>query len=234
MSNGTKFIIFLSGAVVGSLATWCLAKGKYKQIADEEIMSVKAFYKKQAEALATTEIVKNYASFVDAVTKGNIPVCNEICEKMGRIQDVINNIDTVKSIAETAKAKPDLVNYNGRYQSIVKENAYNQSTESYPENDMKGEKSMIPYVITPEEFGQNDEYDIISLTYYSDGVLTDENDEIIENQEAMVGHGSLSRFGEYENDMVYVRNDTIACDYEITRDEATYSSIYSFPDSEET
>ena len=34
-----------------------------------------------------------------------------------------------------------------------------------------------PYVISPEEFGEVEEYEKISLTYYADEVLADENDE---------------------------------------------------------
>ena len=44
-----------------------------------------------------------------------------------------------------------------------------------------------PYVISPEEFGDFDEYTKLSLTYYSDGVLADENDEIVDDIDETVG-----------------------------------------------
>ena len=34
-------------------------------------------------------------------------------------------------------------------------------------------------VISPDEFGDNSDYDKIELSYYDDGFLTDDNDEII-------------------------------------------------------
>lgn len=73
-----------------------------------------------------------------------------------------------------------------------------------------------PYVISPEEVGNTDEdYDLISLNYYEDGVLADDWDEPIEDVERVVGKDSLNHFGEYEDDSVYVRNDRLKCEYEI-------------------
>lgn len=73
-----------------------------------------------------------------------------------------------------------------------------------------------PYVIPPEEFGNDaDEYDLISLNYYEDGVLADDWDDVIEDIDRVVGKDSLTHFGEYEDDSVYVRNDRLKCEYEI-------------------
>ncbi len=79
-----------------------------------------------------------------------------------------------------------------------------------------------PYVISPDEFGEKDEYEQISLTYYSDGVLADEDDEIVEDADSVIGEDSLERFGEYEEDSVFVRNDRLKCDYEILKDQRNY------------
>jgi hypothetical protein len=86
----------------------------------------------------------------------------------------------------------------------------------------------IPYVITPEEFSEYDDYDNISLTYYADGVLTYENNEIIEDIEETVGEDSLNHFGEYEEDSVYVRNDGKKTDYEILLDLRNYSDVIKY------
>ena len=80
------------------------------------------------------------------------------------------------------------------------------------------------YVISPEEFGNND-YDAESLNYYADGVLTNSWDEVIEDVDGFVGEDSLTRFGEYEDDCVYVRNEVLQTDYEILLDERKFSDI---------
>ena len=80
-------------------------------------------------------------------------------------------------------------------------------------------------MIPPEQFGDDEEYEQISLTYYADGVLADENDEVIEDVEDAVGIDPLNHFGEYEDDSVFVRNDARKCDYEILLDQRTYSEV---------
>lgn len=93
-----------------------------------------------------------------------------------------------------------------------------------------GDEVAKPYVIKPEEFGQtDDDYDLISLNYYADGVLTDDFDDIIEDVEGTVGEDSLSHFGEYENDTVYVRNDARKVDYEICLDNRKFSEVVDIP-----
>ncbi len=72
-----------------------------------------------------------------------------------------------------------------------------------------------PYVISPGEFGENSNYMQVSLTYFSDHILTDEDRDIIEDVEGTIGLHSLNAFGEYEEDAVFVRNDRLKCDYEI-------------------
>ena len=82
-----------------------------------------------------------------------------------------------------------------------------------------------PYVIPPEEFDDSDEYAKLSLTYYSDGVLADENDEIVDDINETVGADFANHFGEYEDDSVFVRNNRLKCDYEILRDNRSYSDV---------
>lgn len=113
------------------------------------------------------------------------------------------------------------------YESIINENAYrNYSTPKGSENEVKEEKEVDrPYVIPPEEYDEND-YETESLTYYSDGVLTDMYDNIIEDVEGTVGKDSLTHFGEFEDDSVFVRNDERKTDYEILLDSDKYYDKY--------
>ena len=81
-----------------------------------------------------------------------------------------------------------------------------------------------PYVISPDEFGED--YETETLTFYSDGVLVYYiSDELVEDVDATIGSDSLSHFGEYEDDAVYVRNDSLKKDFEILRDSMKYSEV---------
>ena len=83
-----------------------------------------------------------------------------------------------------------------------------------------------PYVISPDEFGEFGDYEKISLTYFADGVLTDENNyPLDEDSYELVGRESLTHFGEYEEDSVFVRNDAAKCDYEILLDQRMYADV---------
>lgn len=95
-----------------------------------------------------------------------------------------------------------------------------EDTNTEEDHDMTNE----PYVISPEEFGEKD-YDTVSLTYYSDGVLEDDFGNIIENIEGTIGIDSLNTFGEYEDDSVFVRNDDLETDYEILLDVRSYREM---------
>ena len=82
-----------------------------------------------------------------------------------------------------------------------------------------------PYIIEPAEYGEFEDYDLISLTYYADGVLVDDGGEPMENIDEAVGLESLNHIGEFEPDAIHVRNDKRKVDYEILYDYALYSDI---------
>lgn len=94
--------------------------------------------------------------------------------------------------------------------------------EYHPDADNKVKK---PYVISPDEFGEDINRTQISLTFYADGVLTDDRDEVVTNVDELIGADSLNHFGEYEDDSVFVRDDRLNCEYEILLDERNYSDV---------
>lgn len=82
-----------------------------------------------------------------------------------------------------------------------------------------------PYVIRPEEFGDNS-YDqaCYCLTYYADGVLADDWDEELDIDE-LIGKEPLEHFGDYATDILHVRNESRNADYEIVRDPRNYADV---------
>ena len=86
------------------------------------------------------------------------------------------------------------------------------------------EKDIRPYVIRPEELGDQIGYDVIELTYYADGVVAEE-DDVMDDVDEVIGIDSLGHFGQFEEDAVCVRNDRLKCDYQILLDERKYSDV---------
>lgn len=115
--------------------------------------------------------------------------------------------------------KPDIMTFAAK---LHKEGYTDYTTTSVDPNLEVGKR---PYVISPDEFGLDDEYTKITLYYYIDGVIADEMDEVVDNVDETVGQDAVSHYGEYEDDCVYVRNDARRCDYEILRSLQAYSEV---------
>ncbi|GHU53693.1 hypothetical protein AGMMS49975_12460 [Clostridia bacterium] len=149
-----KFVIFMIGAVVGSVAAWKFLKGKYERIAQEEIDSVK---------------------------------------------DIFSKRETVSAVVEV---------------------------ESPAVDDKKEEVKPVdaPYVISPDEFGEFDDYELITLYFYDDAIVADDNGDVLEDVENTIGFESLGQFNDYV-DEIHVRNNRLKCDYEVLKDEKKYSDI---------
>lgn len=119
--------------------------------------------------------------------------------------DIRANVDIIKS--------QGYVDYSGSGKEIKKE---------VPDVEK-------PYVIAPTEFDELDDYESESLVYYADGVLTDDQSNLIDDVDAIIGRDSLTHFGEYEDDSVFVRNDRIKTDYEILLDPRKYTDVFVDP-----
>lgn len=110
------------------------------------------------------------------------------------------------------------------YEDIIDEMAYTAKNDEKGGSESMKKEKMIE-VIPPDEFGEDDDYDLISITYYADGVLADDGNYPIDDVEDTVGPDALDSFGEWEDDAVYVRNDKRKCYYEILRDVENYSDL---------
>lgn len=101
---------------------------------------------------------------------------------------------------------------------------YAELTNLYSNEKGGAEKVRVkkPYVISPYDFGELDGYRKIDLTYYADGILEDDDGEIVTDVDELIGEGSLNTFGEYEDDAVFVRNERLQTDFEILKDYRTY------------
>lgn len=102
-------------------------------------------------------------------------------------------------------------------------NAYDELVNKY-NNEKGGAEEMVerPYVISPYDFGELDDYRQFELTYYADGTLEDEDYNIVTDVDDLIGQTSLYTFGEYEDDAVFVRNERLRSDFQILKDYRTY------------
>lgn len=81
---------------------------------------------------------------------------------------------------------------------------------------------ILPYVISEDEYGEKD-YDEVTLLYYADKVLADDEDNVIENILDTVGY-SLNNFEKDQYlEQLLVRNEEEEVDYTILKSLKTYS-----------
>ena len=107
---------------------------------------------------------------------------------------------------------------------VIENEEYSSDDEDCIVKVDNGPEFIKPYVISPDEFGED--YEMVSLMYYADGTLADDDDEIISDHETVIGD-ALEHFGEYEDECVHVRNDNTKIDYEILLSEKTFSEVYN-------
>lgn len=168
--------------------------------------------------------IKSIMIFAIGASAGAIVTWKLIKDKYKKIAQ--EEIDSVKEVYFTKKAENKNPSVDNKaikdYSKLTADLGYT-STET--KKEVKEEKPLNkPYIISPDEFGEN-EYDIVSLNYYADGVLADDFDVIIDDVESTVGTDSLTHFGEYEDDSVFVRNDELKIDYEILRDTRKFEEV---------
>ena len=172
-------------------------------------------------------------AFVFGVATGAAVTWKVVKTKYERIAQ--EEIDSVKEVFgkrfEPKKFEPKKFETGvvEEYKEVITDCGY-----SAEPNTKKGDEAVdLPFVITPDEYGDFDDYDLVSLTYYADGVLTDSADEPILNEDLddFVGRDFANHFGEYEDDSVFIRNDRLKIDYEILRDLRTYEDVVGKPSS---
>lgn len=191
-----KAFAFAIGAAIGSFVTWKIVKTKYKRIADEEINSVKEVFARRYSEKMSKEKPNENTNQASLTL--------DETEKNANIQD---DIDAYHELL-------DKLNYaNIDVDSLIAKKGGSTVTDG-------------PFVISPDEFGEDPNYQTVSLTLYEDGVLTDDYDDIVVDVDDLVGEDSLTHFGEYEDDSVFVRNESMQTDFEILRDLRTYRECH--------
>ena len=139
---------------------------------------------------------------------------------------VVEEVEEKEEVKEVEKKEYELKDIQVKDEPKTGLTNYNQITKMYMSKD-EFQTPMYddPFVIDPSEFGENPEYDTETLTYFADGVLVDDVDDVIEEPDIVVGLENLKVFEEFGATTVYVRNDIYKTDYEIIRDDWNYSDL---------
>ena len=139
---------------------------------------------------------------------------------------VVEEVEEKEEVKEVEKKEYELKDIQVKDEPKTGLTNYNQITKMYmSKDDFQSPMYDDPFVIDPSEFGENPEYDTETLTYFADGVLVDDVDDVIDEPDIVVGLENLKIFEEFGATTVYVRNDIYKTDYEIIRDDWNYSDL---------
>ena len=185
----------------------------------------------------------NVAMFTIGAAIGSIvtwKIMKDRCERM--IQDEVSAFkeDWVKMTRENdAEYTVDVKNDEKTVDEKTYEDEYDDDTRSeyhslahsYDHNCEEGGGDEIPYingpyVISPDKFGEERDFEAWCLSYYNDGVLADDW-QVTYDIENTIGEDALEHFGDYTDDVVHVRNERLQCDYEVTKDPRNFADILS-------
>ena len=199
--------MFAAGAAIGSAVTWKVLKTKYDRIIQEEIESVK-------EAFSDRFDNSQVSDDDTAEEEEEEEKISEPSEKINwsKLEDILDE-DEEEYFTEAEKSE---------YERIASKYA----SEKGGVEDMNS-TAKPPYVISPLDFGELDDYNQIELTYYLDGILEDDDYHIVTDADELIGPDALNTFGEYEDDSVFVRNERLCTDFQILKDYRTYDEARS-------
>lgn len=217
MKNSTRRFIknvslFLGGVALGALGAWALSKRNYETEIDGYLDKINDLSRDGNSDDREPQAVLE--------TKEETTVMREHDEKVLVLpRDRYKKV--VRSLGYDKGDRPDrLADYEHPRDDEQDEDYEYEQKKYEPSSNEK------PYIISIDEYTEeNTHYDKLTLYFYEDDeVLTEDNEEMIEDVEAIVGNYALNCFGENSGDpeVVYVRNDRLQIDYEVIRLSKSY------------
>lgn len=187
---------FATGFTVGYIFTRRNLAGKYENILQEEIADVKRHYAMRQQ---------NGDFNVEKIVEREVPVLKQTDPPTQ--EERVNLFDVA------------------RMRDIIVSNGREEETFDYSKAEEEREFEDI-YVITYDEFFDGESTNSqTTLTYYvEDDILADEQDESIDDPINLIGEDCLQwGYGSKDNNVVYIRNENLGADYEVLRNQNSYS-----------
>lgn len=221
----SKVLYFIGGVVVGSAATFFVLKKRMEEIVDERVNDI--LEKERTSANNRKKVAKNLVD-ENNKRKEDLMAANKISSDNGYVSVTHKDEPVAYNLFSNPPKAIDI--HNGIDEGEDLEVSYAEDYEEGVESESPSEGiSDRPYVIHPEDF-VNDRpfFDKITLEYYEDDVLCNAiSEEIVTDIDRTIGRESLKHFGEYEEDVVYVRNDRTSTDYEVIYQHRPFAYIPS-------
>lgn len=210
----TNIAVGVGSAGLGAGVAYFFTKRKIFRLMDEEIEKVRDHYRL---------VRKDDYDTPEQMVHAN-RVFNDVVQQQGYnpMSDVDGLAPDVQELDEEEEAPEETRNIFERIADHEAE--YQESTQ--PDISLPARIPNKPYIISYEEFMEDDDYTKVSVSYFEeDETLCDERDQLIPDIMGTVGKENLDYFGALseQEDIVLVRNTVLGVDYEILRREGTFS-----------
>lgn len=236
-----KGIVFMFGVAAGGVAMYIVEEIRHQKKLEERTKKL------QDEFLASRK--KDKAKTENDDEKGLVDLFHESLEDgddtelMARLGAIMNELDEEEEYEEEIEVEevpeglmemedyPD--GFPGRLMSNLEAATIRYDMEQVVREEGYGDPNeraaVKPYLIDPVIFGTNDAYTYVTMTYYADGRLADDLDELIDpdDWEDLIGTEALEAFGiePQQECIVTVRNERLMCDIEVYKDARPYTDI---------
>lgn len=219
MNSTIKMLVtFVTGLGVGVLGTYLVVNTRNQKLLDETMKSAKEFVRIREEH--------------------QDKLCNE-CEFKRKYETQESSLQDIMNEAVKAMIETDYTSYydNSEDEStreqleklsdVIRDDDFDKhfAERESPQDDTPDDSEEAIYVIPEETFFEDPDYAKISLTYYTaDKTLANMQDDIVTDVDKFVGD-CLMIFDHSEQDVVYIRNEKLEIDFEVTRDSRSYKEV---------
>lgn len=211
-----KALYFIGGMALGAVAAAIPIKMFYEKRCAEDVAEIKEHYRKSENKLVETR-----ARLIKEVEN-----VNEIGKKIAEENIGIGKkkkINTEKSDYQKHYKAPE-IDPAETVSPVENDEVDEEYLANKRMNDARGDSSQEPAIIDQEDFGSNPVYETMELYLYQDGVIADDNDQMVEDPRRLLG--DIAEWLEDENqESVCVRNYELGVDIELTKAWSNYSDI---------
>lgn len=197
-------LCFVIGAVVGSVITNEVVKYKYEEKANTEIDIIRDFYEERDQKRRETD-----------GPRVNEDKNRPVDEPETYSRDVVTEYNKYVKLYSTPEPENDTI------RPIT-------SAEAAEKRKEAEDVLPRPYVINPDDYGFFSDYETVSLHYYEDGVVANDEDDVFDDYliNGTIGFEAIRYLEDNEDEeAVYVRNEELKYDYEVIREPDRFADV---------
>lgn len=205
-------LIFIAGSIVGAGITFLTTR---KILNDKAEAKYEALYQKDKQSL-----IDSIAEYREKDKKR--------AEAAREKPPLTLYVDAINKANEREAAKEARVNYSSISTGNVKDEEEIEDDAEAPLIDTtlidEDTDTSGPYVMKRWPNPSESEYTQLEVTYYSDGTYADTRDTEMEIED-YIGKKMMDYVANTDKDEIFIRNDELGLDIDITKDSRTYDEV---------